>query len=180
MGSVPVQVPLVVLRTWPTRAVPVIAGSLLFLGATAGAADESAAQAAKSPPRAATAAATPTIAMYARWKCVVRLFTWSLPPGCLRRSGTRESRAERRIRGVLTECLLGLHARVSRPSGAGNHDVDSDGGEAHDGDLGMDRPRSRGRRGTAAGHCARPHPDAALAPERALRHGVPARRRRPG
>src|SRR6185503_2302994 len=129
MGSVPVQVPLVVLRTWPTRAVPVIAGSLAFLGATAGAADESAAQAAKSPPRAATAAATPTIAMYVRWRCVVRLLMWSLPSGCLRRGGYPGAPEPKDGSRSPYRVLTGPSRRVSRPIGAGNHDFDSDGGE---------------------------------------------------
>jgi hypothetical protein len=67
IGSVPVQVPRVVLRTWPTRAVPVTLGSAVFVGATVGAAVEaSAAQAANKPPATAMAAAKPMIARYAR------------------------------------------------------------------------------------------------------------------
>ena len=61
-GSVPVQLPLVVRRTWPTRVVPETAGSPVFVGATLGAALEApgsvAANAAQS---AATSAAPPTI-----------------------------------------------------------------------------------------------------------------------
>ena len=67
IGPVPVQVPRVVRRTWPTRAVPEMLGSPTLLGATVGAADVfSVAQMAKMPPTTATAAAAPMIAMYAR------------------------------------------------------------------------------------------------------------------
>ena len=67
IGPVPVQVPRVVRKTWPTRAVPEMLGSPTFVGATVGAAAVfSVAQTAKMPPTTATAAAAPTIAMYAR------------------------------------------------------------------------------------------------------------------
>src|SRR6187551_633592 len=119
MGSVPVHVPLVVLSTWPTRVAPVIAGSPVFRGATVGAAEESAAQAAKSPPRAATAAATPTIAMYVRWRCVARLFMWSLPPGCLRRGGYPGAPEPKDGSRSPYRVLTARSSRVSQPIAAG-------------------------------------------------------------
>jgi len=62
IGAVPVHVPRVVRRTWPTRVVPVTLGSPTFCGATAVAADDVAAQAMNTPPMTATAAATPRTA----------------------------------------------------------------------------------------------------------------------
>src|SRR4029450_596349 len=75
IGVVPVQVPRDVLSTWPTRGVPVIRGSTVFVGTAEVAAPEvSAAQAAKRPPTTASAAAAPSTPRYARYSRSVRVF----------------------------------------------------------------------------------------------------------
>src|SRR5687767_10466505 len=59
IGSVPVQLPRVVRKTSPTRAVPLMLGSLVFCGATCGAADDELASSIATVASAAARATAP-------------------------------------------------------------------------------------------------------------------------